>query len=289
MTMLTTRTGGFTIGFRRGGGAWQRDVPSLVEWAKKHGFGALDLGRGNTPDAAAVRDAGLKLGSVDLGGGGGLIAVDSGRRAAAQEQCREYIAECGPQNFFAVMVPEDAGRTRRENFGFMAESLNAISGALEAAGGRLVIEGWPGPGALCCTPESCRAAFRECPSPALGLNYDPSHLLRMGIDPVRFLNEFVLRVGHVHGKDTLILADDLYEYGTEQPATFKNNPFYGASAWRYVIPGHGGTPWPEVCRILAAAGYAGVISIELEDADYHGSDALEQQGLLDGAAFLATC
>ena len=67
----------------------------------------------------------------------------------------------------------------------MVDSLNALSLALEAAGGRLVIEGWPGPGALCCTPETYRATFRECPSPAIGVNYDPSHLLRMGIDPIR--------------------------------------------------------------------------------------------------------
>ena len=288
MTELKTRTGGFAIGFRRGGGGWQRDIGSAIEWAKSNGFGAMDLGRGNTPDAAAVKDAGLRLGSVDLAGGR-LITADAGKRAEAVAACTAYIQECGPQNYFAVMIPEDASLGRKANFGLMTESLNGIAPALEAAGGRLVIEGWPGPGAQCCTPESYRATFRECPSQAIGINYDPSHLLRMGIDPIRFLNEFVGRVGHVHGKDTLILADDLYEYGTEQPATFKDNPFCGASAWRYTIPGHGGTPWTEVCRILVAANYAGVISIELEDADYHGSDALEQQGIQDAGLFLASC
>ena len=287
MMELKTRTGGFAIGFRRGGG-WQREIGMAIEWAKRNGFGVIDLGRGNTPDAAAVQDAGLRLGSVDLAGGR-LITADAGKRAEAVAGCSAYIQECGAQNYFAVMIPEDPALGRRANFGFMTESLNGIAPALEAAGGRLVIEGWPGPGALCCTPESYRATFRECPSETIGINYDPSHLLRMGIDPIRFLNEFVGRVGHVHGKDTLILADDLYEYGTEQPATFKENPFCGASAWRYTIPGHGGTPWTEVCRVLVAAGYAGAISIELEDADYHGSDALEQQGILDGGLFLAGC
>lgn len=288
MTELKTRTGGFAIGFRRGGG-WQREIGAAIEWAKSHGFGVIDLGRGNTPDAAAVKDAGLRLGSVDLAGGRGLISADAGKRAEAVAACSAYIQECGAQNFFAVMIPEDPALGRQANFGYLTESLNGIAPALEAAGGRLVIEGWPGPGALCCTPESYRATFRECPSPTIGINYDPSHLLRMGIDPVRFLKEFVGRVDHVHGKDTLILADDLYEYGMEQPATFKEDPFCGASAWRYTIPGHGGTPWTEVCRILVAAGYAGAISIELEDADYHGSDALEQQGILDGGLFLAGC
>ena len=111
----------------------------------------------------------------------------------------------------------------------------------------------------------------------------------MGIDPIRFLKEFVSRVGHVHGKDTLILADELYDYGHELPALTKKDPFCGSSAWRYTVPGHGGTPWTEVCQILAASGYTNAISIELEDSDYHGSDALEQRGLLDAAKFLSTC
>ena len=81
----------------------------------------------------------------------------------------------------------------------------------------------------------------------------------------------------------------LYEYGHELPATFKANPAHGAASWRYTIPGHGGTNWGEICRILVAAGYAGAISIELEDADYRDSDQAQQQGLLDGASFLATC
>ncbi len=85
------------------------------------------------------------------------------------------------------------------------------------------------------------------------------------------------------------MADDLYEYGHELPAAYKEDPFCGASAWRYTIPGHGGTPWTEVCRILADTGYKGAISIELEDSDYHGTAELEQQGLLDAAKFLASC
>ena len=282
MTEMKTRTGGFAIGFRRGG------IADVIAWAASHGFGVLDLGQ-DRAERAAVNAAGLRVGSVDLPGWSGLISPDAAKRADTVAQCGRYIADCGQQNYFAVMLPEDPARSRQENFGYMAESLNALAGPLEAAGGRLVIEGWPGEGALCCTPESYRATFRECPSPALGINYDPSHLLRMGIDPIRFLKEFAPRVGHAHAKDTLVLADDLYEYGHEQPATFKESPAFGASSWRYTIPGHGGTPWTEVCRILAGAGYAGAISIELEDGDYHGSDALEQQGLLDAGLFLSGC
>ena len=111
----------------------------------------------------------------------------------------------------------------------------------------------------------------------------------MGIDPFRFLNEFIDRVYHVHGKDTEILTDKLYEYGHEQPATFADPIPYGAFAWRYTIPGHGLTRWTETLRVLEANGYAGCISIELEDANFFRETEAEQLGILQGARFLTVC
>ena len=288
MEFLKTRTGEFAVGFRLGGWKWAQDLTVLIDWAKANALGVIDLGR-DADGVARVTGAGLRVGSVDLLEWQGMISADKAKRADAVARNLDFIAKAGACNYFAVMLPEDAGKTRAENFGFMVESLNSLASSLEKAGGRLVIEGWPGPGALCCTPEGYRAAFRECPSMAIGINYDPSHLVRMGIDPLRFLKEFAPRVGHVHGKDTEILPDDLYEYGHELPAIWKPNPFCGASAWRYTIPGHGGTNWQEICRILVGAGYKGALCIELEDRDYHGSEVLEKQGLIDGANFLATC
>ena len=199
MTGLRTRTGDFAVGFRRGGWVWQREIDVAIKWAREHGFGALDLSSRSAADVSKVTDSGLRVGSVDLAEWSGLVSPDAGKRTEAVAKCTQYIKDCGVQNFFAVMLPEDPKRPRSENFGVMCDALNAISGPLEAAGGRLVIEGWPGPGALCCTPETFRATFKECPSMSIGINYDPSHLLRMGIDPIRFLKEFVTRVGHVHG------------------------------------------------------------------------------------------
>ncbi|MDR3707931.1 MAG: sugar phosphate isomerase/epimerase [Capsulimonadaceae bacterium] len=288
MTHLKTKTGKFPIGFRRGGWAWQSDLAIAIEWASNHGFGVIDLGR-NASEVKPVIKAGLRVGSVDLLEWQGLISADKAKRADAVARNAEFIKVGGAQNYFAVMLPEDPTKPRSENFTYMVDGLNALAPTLEAAGGRLVIEGWPGPGALCCTPETYRATFRECPSMAIGINYDPSHLLRMGIDPIRFLNEFASRVGHVHGKDTEIVLDDVYEYGVELPAAFKPNPAFGSAAWRYTIPGHGGSNWLAICKILADQGYTGAISIELEDRDYHGSDEAQQRGLIEGAQFLATC
>jgi sugar phosphate isomerase/epimerase len=283
---MTTRTGSFPIGFRRGGSPWQRDLSGALSWARQNGLLAIDLGR-NPEDIAAAEAAGLHVGSVDLLDWQGLMSQDADKRAESVAKNAEYIAKCGARKYFYVALPEDPKAPRRENFALLTESLNALAPALEAAGGQLVIEGWPGPGALCCTPESYRATFEACPSPSIGINYDPSHLVRMGIDPIRFLKEFVLRVGHVHGKDCEVLADDVYEYGHEQPATFKENPFCGASAWRYTIPGHGASAWGEILRILEANGYNGAVCIELEDSNFNAGDESEQQGILTGAQFLS--
>lgn len=286
MTKFATHTGSFPVGFRRGNWKWQNELSDAIAWAKDNGFGVLDLGR-NSADVKPVVEAGIRIGSVDLADWQGLISPDRGKRDAAVQRNVEYIAACGAQNYFAVMLPEDPARSRKENFAYMTESLNALAPALEKSSSRLVIEGWPGPGSLVCTPDTFRATFRECPSPAIGINYDPSHLMRMGIDPIRFLKEFVSRVGHVHAKDTAITADDLYEYGTELPSPFRAPFGYGGTAWRYTIPGHGGLNWPHVLSILVSGGYAGAVSIELEDMNYSESDELRQAGLLAAAKYLS--
>jgi sugar phosphate isomerase/epimerase len=187
------------------------------------------------------------------------------------------------------MLPEEPERPRQENFGYMVESYGELAPILEASRAKLVIEGWPGPGALCCTPEGYRAFFKECPSEALGINYDPSHLIRMGIDPLRFLHDFIARVYHVHAKDTELLDEGLYEYGNTQPPTFATPARYGGMYWRYTIPGHGVMRWAKAFEILAEAGYGGCVSIELEDANFNGAEDKEKFALVQGCRYLESC
>ncbi len=290
--MFSTRTGSFAVGFRRGWSDWQRDLPGLVAWAKANNLGVVDLGNDGDTQGQTVVDAGLKIGSVDLKEWGGLISADKGKRDATVALNAEYIAACakfGVTNYFAVMLPEKPELSRSENFGYMVEGLGGLAKALEANRGKLVIEGWPGNGALCCTPEGYRAAIKEVGSNAIGINYDPSHLIRMGIDPIRFVEEFADHVFHVHGKDTEVFSEALYEYGTEQPATFAKGHGFGNHMWRYTIPGHGQMRWTKAFEVLKAHGYSGAVCIELEDENYNGSEAGEKDGLLVGGAFLASC
>lgn len=289
---MKTRTGSFPIGFRRGNSEWQQDLDSLIGWAKEVDMEVIDLHRDGDTTAKKVLDAGLQVGSVDFPDTKGMISSDKGKRADAIARNAEYIRACaayGPMDHFLVMLPEHPDRPRKENFGYMVDSFGELISVLEESDAQLVIEGWPGPGALCCTPAGYRAFFEACPSSVMGINYDPSHLVRQGIDPILFLEEFQDRVYHIHGKDTEIIPEHLYEYGHELPAIFEPRFRFGAWAWRYTIPGQGGIRWVAVMEILEDFGYDGSISIELEDANFNGTREGEQLGLIQGAVFLSGC
>lgn len=289
--MATTRTGNFGIGFRRGWDDWQKDLGSLIQWAKENGFDCLDVGR-DADAAKQVADAGLAVGSADLLKWDEMISADASTRDAAIAENTDYIekvAACGVRNLFLVMLPENPGLERKENFDHMNASFAKLMPVLEANNARIVIEGWPGAGSLVCTPETYRAFITAMDSPAAAINYDPSHLIRMGIDPIRFLREFVDNVAHVHGKDTELLDERRYELGTELPAAFTPDPGFGGTAWRYTIPGQGVFRWTAAFKMLADAEYTGYVSIELEDENFNGTDEGEQRGLLLSRWFLEGC
>lgn len=289
-----TATGGFPIGFRRGWSDWQKDLGAVTDFASEAGFMAVDLGRDGDVSASAVLDAGLRLGAVDLPEWESLIAADPDVRAKSAKINSDYIKACadtaGPGvNHFVVMLPADEKLPRDENCAHMVAGFGLLIDTLEQAQARIVVEGWPGNGALCTTPEGYRALFDALPSPSLGVNYDPSHLIRMGVDPIRFAREFADRIFHVHAKDTEVDHELIYQHGTEQPSVFYKPAMFGGPFWRYTIPGHGEMRWIEAFRILQEANYQGCVSIELEDTRFNGSEATEKQGLILGLNYLEGC
>ena len=40
---MKTRTGGFPLGFRRGGSPWQKDLSGMIAWALDNGVEVVDL------------------------------------------------------------------------------------------------------------------------------------------------------------------------------------------------------------------------------------------------------
>ena len=118
------------------------------------------------------------------------------------------------------------------------------------------------------------------------MNFDASHLIRMGIDPVRFLDEFASKVYHVHGKDTEIINEAVQDHGNLQPATFAKAHGFGAFHWRYTLPGHGCARWTKMFEQLVAAGYDGFVSIELEDENFMETDEMKMRGMIASRDFL---
>lgn len=287
---MKTATGNFPLGWRRRNFSWEQDTAGMIAWALENDLEVIDLGQDADLDARAVIDAGLRVGSADLCVWGAMMSPDAGERRAAVAQNADYIQRCvaaGVRTFFICMIPQDPARPRSENFAWMVESYGELRATFESNDAYLVIEGWPGPGSLVCTPETYRAFIEGVGSANMGVNYDPSHLLRMGIDPIRFLKEFVGHVFHVHGKDCMIIDENLYQYGNLQEATFAKGYKYGGMNWRYTIPGHGLSDWKIILSLLRDSGYDGCISIELEDHYYDDTEAEQKLGVLQGVKFLA--
>lgn len=294
--MAHTRTGSFPIGFRRGWSDWQKNLGQVISFARNNGFEGIDVGDLPADQVKPILAANLRVGSVDLKQPWSAIAsADPAKRKDAVAAAADHIksvADLGVRNFFTVIFPDDDARDRKQNFRVAVEGYSQLAESIAATGARIVIEGYPGSypyyPAIGCTPESLRAFLKETKSDRLAINFDPSHLIRMGIDPVRFLGEFATRIGHVHAKDTQVIDEGLYEFGNLQPATFAQPRPYGGCHWRYCIPGHGTAPWTTLLRMLKESKYDGILSVELEDENFNGTEEGEKRGLVAARDYLAT-
>jgi sugar phosphate isomerase/epimerase len=110
--------------------------------------------------------------------------------------------------------------------------------------------------------------------PALGFNFDPSHLVWQGVEPHLFLREFADRIYHVHMKDAAVMLDGKAGIlGSHLPF---GDPRRG---WNFRSPGHGDVDFEEIIRELNGIGYAGPLSVEWEDngmdREFGAQEALE--------------
>jgi sugar phosphate isomerase/epimerase len=95
---------------------------------------------------------------------------------------------------------------------------------------------------------------------ALGLNFDPSHLVWQGLEPHLFIREFADRIYHVHMKDVAVTLDGKSGIlGSFLP--FGDN----RRGWNFRSLGHGDVDFEAVIRELNAIGYEGPLSVEWED------------------------
>jgi sugar phosphate isomerase/epimerase len=129
---------------------------------------------------------------------------------------------------------------------------------------------WPGGNNIATTPRMWRRILEQWGG-AIGLNFDPSHLILQMIDIPRFIREFGPHILHVQAKDLWIDRDGLYERGALSMGM----------GWQVPrLPGLGDVDWPHLFGALWRAGYDGDVIIEHEDKDFEGTDALIKRGFL---------
>jgi sugar phosphate isomerase/epimerase len=280
------------IGMRIPGKIGALGLEAVAVFAKEIGLDAVDIGSPDAQAKAAIENAGLQVGSVDIMGLANLLTRDEAKRNEALAQAKEDLdkmAQLGLTTVFTCLIPPEKGLSRRESFAIFKDAFPEVVAYAEAKGVQIAIEPYPGPAphypTLGCTPEMYRAIFEAIPSPALGICYDPSHFVRMGIDYLRVLTEFGHRVRHVHGKDTEILNEGCYLYGYHGP-TFPTDLGWAGGYWRYTIPGSGEVNWAKVVAHLRINGYDGIISIELEDHVYGYTLEAQKQGIINAQRHL---
>ena len=120
------------------------------------------------------------------------------------------------------------------------------------------------PGFCVYNPETMLRIRNEV-GDTLGANFDPSHLIWQGIDPVAAIRELSGAIYHVHAKDTKI-----DKYNTAKNGVL-DTKHYGDEinrAWVFRTVGYGNneTYWRDLVSNLRLCGYDRVLSIEHEDS-----------------------
>ena len=139
--------------------------------------------------------------------------------------------------------------------------LDRARAARGGAGIRLCVENH---GRQCVYNPDSYFRLRDAVGPTVGMNFDPSHLIWMGGDPVAAIQALgAEHIYHVHGKDTRIEPEARVN-GTLD--TRHVVPVQGRT-WNFVPLGHGLSRrgWLEIVGALRDVGYDDVISIENED------------------------
>jgi len=94
-----------------------------------------------------------------------------------------------------------------------------------------------------------------------GFNFDPSHLIWQGVDPVEFIRAFPDRIYHVHVKDAIVKLNG--KSGILASHLNFGDPRRG---WDFRSPGRGGVKFEEIIRALNDINYQGPLSVEWEDS-----------------------
>jgi sugar phosphate isomerase/epimerase len=279
-------------------------LEKIAAWAGAHGYRALEVAawpqrRGRDWEASHLdvesfgqRDADrvrALLDEHDLA----LSAVayyennlhqDPATREATHEHLRRCIdaAQLLGCGLVGTFVGRDLSKTVTDNLRLAEKVLPPLVDYAEERGVRLVVENCPMEG---WHPDGYPANLAYSPELwgwmaqlGLYLNYDPSHLVWLGIDPLAALLPHLDRVLHVQAKDVEVDEAARNRYGVFGQVVDRSP--WESGWWRYRIPGLGQVAWRRIVDALYEAGYDGVVSVEHEDPVWSGDPTRVRQGLV---------
>lgn len=210
------------------------------------------------------------------------LAADPDEARLAVAHLRKVI-DAAPKlglNTVNTFVGRDHRKSVDDNWPRFLEVWRPLVAHAEDRGVRIGIENcpmlftadeWPGGKNLATTPALWRRMFADIPSPAFGLNYDPSHFVWQGVDHIAPIREFKDRIFHVHAKDARVDRERLDSHGVLAHPNLWHTP---------KIPGMGEVRWGPFIAALAEAGYRGPVVVEVEDRAFEGSFELRRESLL---------
>jgi sugar phosphate isomerase/epimerase len=120
------------------------------------------------------------------------------------------------------------------------------------------------PGFAVYNPETM-LKLRDAAGPAIGCNFDPSHMFWQGIDPTAAVRRLGEAVFHVHAKDTKIYTINSTVNGVLDTKPYSDE-IHRSYIFRTVGYGHDADFWSDLVSTLQMVGYDDVLSIEHEDS-----------------------
>ena len=254
------------------------DRPFTATHLDVDGFGERDVERVSTVFAAS----GLTLSSLAYYDNN--LHPDPGERSAVNAHvaaCIDAAALLGVPTV-GTFVGRDPNLPVAANLRAAEEVFAPLVDRAGEKGVKLVIEncvmeGWHPdgyPGNLAYSPELWEWMFDL----GLYLNYDPSHLVWMGIDPVEAVRPYVDRVAHAQAKDIEVFPERRNRYGWPGKAVVREDP-WDVGWWRYRVPGLGQVDWLRLVDTLYEGGFDGVLSVEHEDPVWGGDEDRIRTGL----------
>jgi sugar phosphate isomerase/epimerase len=205
---------------------------------------------------ATAREAGVRIISIECMDPN-HIAGDPGKRREAISDFIQYLefAHRLGCKFVGTFSGGMTGASLEDQAKALAEVFNEhylpVCDKLDITMGW---ENYPCDTNFATVPGAWERIFELVPSKRLGLEFDPSHLVRQYIDYVQAAWDFKERILSVHAKDTEIVEPVLQKVG-----------IHGNRWWRYRIPGQGLIDWPKFINVLLQAKYSGGIAVEHED------------------------